>query len=312
MKYKIKKAEAGIRLDKFLVARLKGKTRGQAQNLIGAGLVLVGGKIASNHYPLKIGEEVEIKKERRTRSEERKLAVEPKIIFANREFIVVDKPAGLIVHGAPHIKGPTLADWLVKKYPELKKVGEDKSRPGIMHRLDKDVSGLLVVARTDKSFANLKRQFQKREVEKIYTALVYGAVAKENDQINFSLKRAAGGFRQAAIPAGYNFKENFTELREAFTEFRVLRRFVNYTLLEVKIKSGRKHQIRVHLFAYGYPLVGDNLYSTKKTREMNRKINLGRIFLAATSLSFRDSAGEKHSFRAPLPPELTEFLDRLN
>ncbi|MDD4901940.1 MAG: RluA family pseudouridine synthase [Patescibacteria group bacterium] len=309
MKYKITKENAGLRLDLFLVQKTK-KTRGQVQNLIGAGQVLVNGKVLSNHYALKEGEVVEIRKLENLKisKDKKEDHLKPEIVFANDEFIVVNKPAGLIVHGAPHIKGPTLADWLVKKYPELKKVGEDKTRPGIMHRLDKDVSGLLVIARTNKSFANLKKQFQKREVEKEYTALVYGAVAKENDKINFSLKRAAGGYRQAAVPARYDFKQNFSELREAFTEFQVLRRFVNYTMLAVKIKSGRKHQIRVHLFAYGYPLVGDNLYSTKKTRELNRKNNLGRIFLAASKLSFADLAGKKHSFRIGLPPELASFL----
>ncbi len=307
MKYKITKENVGSRLDLFLVKKIK-KTRGQAQKMIAGGQVFVNGKILSNHYALKEGEMIEVKSAKLKVKSKQERDFNVRVVYENREFIVVNKPAGLIVHGAPHIKGPTLADWLVKKYPELKKVGEDKTRPGIMHRLDKDVSGLLVIARTNESFANLKKQFQKRQVEKIYTALVYGAVAKENDQINFSLKRAAGGHRQAAVPEGYNFKENFLELREAFTEFRVLRRFVNYTLLEVKIKSGRKHQIRVHLFAYGYPLVGDNLYSTRKTREANRKFALGRIFLVSSQLSFSDLAGKRHSFRIELPPELSDFL----
>jgi 23S rRNA pseudouridine1911/1915/1917 synthase len=307
MKYTIKKDSVGKRLDLFLVQKTK-KSRGQVQQLIEAGAVLVNGKKLSNHYALKFGEEVEIKKEPKTKNKELGTVVEPEVVFANKEFIVVNKPAGLIVHGAPHIKTPTMADWLLKKYPGLKKVGEDKTRPGIMHRLDKDVSGLLVIARTNEAFVNLKKQFQKRKVEKIYTALVYGEVSKDEDKINFSLKRAAGGFRQAAVPLGYNFKEDFMELREAFTEFKVLKRLPNETLLEVKIKSGRKHQIRVHFFAYGHPLVGDNLYSTKKTREQNRKINLGRIFLVASKLSFTDLAGKKQAFSVEMPQELTDFL----
>jgi 23S rRNA pseudouridine1911/1915/1917 synthase len=306
MKFTIKKDSAGKRLDLFLVQKTK-KTRGQAQKLIEDGLALVDGKKLSNHYALKEGETIELKGAKAAKKSQ-EFGVEPEIVFANKEFIVVNKPAGLIVHGAPHIKGLTLADWLVKKYPELKKVGEDKTRPGIMHRLDKDVSGLLVVARTNDSFFNLKKQFQKREIEKGYTALVYGAIAKDNDKIDFSLKRSSGGHRQAAVPDGYDFKENFLELREAFTEFQVLRRFINYTLLAVKIKSGRKHQIRVHFFAYGHPLVGDNLYSTKKTREANRKIALGRIFLVSSRLAFTDLAGKKHSFGIDLPKELESFL----
>jgi 23S rRNA pseudouridine1911/1915/1917 synthase len=310
MKFKIKKENTGVRLDLFLVQKTK-KTRGQVQGMISAGRALVNGKVLSNHYALKEGEIVEVRSKNLEIKKDLALAKEPEIIFANKEFIVVNKPAGLVVHGAPHIKGPTLADWLVKKYPELKKVGEDKTRPGIMHRLDKDVSGLLVIARTNESFANLKKQFQNREVEKVYTALVYGTVAKENDKINFSLKRSAGGHRQAAVPEGYNFKENYLELREAYTEFHILRRLVNYTLLSVKIKSGRKHQIRVHLFAYGHPLVGDNLYSTRKTREANRKNNLGRIFLVSSKLSFADLGGKKHSFSIDLPKELENFLKEI-
>jgi 23S rRNA pseudouridine1911/1915/1917 synthase len=310
MKYTIKKDSAGKRLDLFLVQKTK-KTRGQVQQIISAGAVLVNGKNLSNHYALKIGEEVEIKSAKKSLKKNVKLANEPEIIFANQEFIVVNKPAGLIVHGAPHIKGATLADWLLKKYPELKKVGEDKTRPGIMHRLDKDVSGLLVIARTNDSFKNLKKQFQDRGVEKIYTALVYGNIAKDNDKIEFSLKRSAGGHRQAAVPEGYNFKENFLELREAYTEFQIIKRLINYTLLSVKIKSGRKHQIRVHLFAYGFPLVGDNLYSTKYTRAENRKINLNRIFLVSSKLSFTDLSGKRQSFSVELPSELADFLKTL-
>lgn len=312
MKYEIKKGQAGARLDLFLVNKTK-KTRGEVQKIIAGGGVLVDGKIKSNHYALKEGEAVELKSQKPEAGREKKIdsALEPKIIFANKEFIVVNKPSGLIVHGAPHIKEPTLADWLIKKYPAIKKVGEDKARPGIMHRLDKDASGLMVIARTNEAFKSLKKQFQSRLVEKEYTALVYGSIAKETDKINFSLKRSAGGHRQAAVPEGYNFKENFLELREAFSEFKVIKRFVNYTLLSVRISSGRKHQIRVHMFAYGCPLVGDDLYSTKKTREMNHKNNLGRIFLVASKLSFRDLSGVKQSFAIELPPELENFLSEL-
>jgi 23S rRNA pseudouridine1911/1915/1917 synthase len=310
MKYKVKTGDAGSRLDLFLVKKTK-KTRGQIQQQIESGAVLVDGKKMSNHYALKVGEELEIKSAKDFLKKSKEFLVEPEIVFENKEFIIVNKPSGLIVHGAPHIKQPTLADWLVKKFPELKKVGEDKARPGIMHRLDKDVSGLLVIARTNDSFANLKKQFKNREIEKEYTALVYEPVSKDNDKIIFSLKRSAGGHRQAAVPEGYNFKDNFLELREAYTEFRVLKRTINYTLMAVKIMSGRKHQIRVHLFAYGHPLVGDNLYSTKKTREQNRKHNLGRIFLVSSKLSFKDLAGKKQSFSVELPQQLKDFLQTI-
>jgi len=305
---KVKEKNNSQRLDLFLVEKIK-KTRGEVQKLIKEGGVLIDGKIKSNHYALKNGEIITIKNEKskiKKSFKEGELGV--KVVYENDEFLVVDKPAGLIVHGAPHIKGPTLADWLLKKYPAIKNVGENKARPGIMHRLDKDASGLMVIAKNNEAFRNLKKQFQARIVEKEYTALVYGTIAKETGKISFSIKRSAGGHRQAAVPEGYNFKEKFLELREAFSEFKVIKRFVNYTMLAVKIASGRKHQIRVHLFAYGYPLVGDNLYSTKKTREMNRKNKLSRIFLVASRLSFEDLSGKKRFFAVNLPPELEKFL----
>ncbi|HTW96414.1 MAG TPA: RluA family pseudouridine synthase [Candidatus Methylomirabilis sp.] len=311
MKFAIKKIDSGKRLDVYLTEKLKGKSRGEVQALIAAGGVLISGLSKNKHYRLKENEVVEVKIAKQMIKKNPASKNAPEVIFANKEFLVVNKPAGLIVHGAPHIKQPTLADWLVKKYPALKKVGEDRVRPGIMHRLDKDASGLMVIARTNESFKNLKKQFQRREVEKNYVALVYGVIRKDEDRITFPLRRSSRGYRQAAVPDRYNFRENFSELREAITEIKVARRFANHTLLTVKILSGRKHQIRTHLFAYGYPLVGDDLYSTKKTRAENRKNNLGRIFLVAQQLGFRDLAGRKHHFTVPLPVALENFLKKL-
>ncbi|MEI7513642.1 MAG: pseudouridine synthase, partial [bacterium] len=116
-------------------------------------------------------------------------------IQENEEFIIINKPAGLLVHGANHLEEETLADLLLEKYPEIKKVGDDPIRPGIVHRLDKLASGLMVVARTQKSFDNLKEQFQKRTVKKYYTALVYGQIAKDKDEINFPILRSSKGYK---------------------------------------------------------------------------------------------------------------------
>ncbi len=230
-----------------------------------------------------------------------------KKIFEDKNFLVINKPAGLLVHGADHIKEPTLADQLLKKYPELIKIGEDPIRPGIMHRLDKQVSGLMVITKTQAYFDHLKKQFQDRTIIKIYTALVYGKIEKDEDEINFPIQRSSKGHKMAALP--FTTKGKFTEEgRQAITEFEVIKRFINYTLLKVKIKTGRTHQIRVHLSAYGHPVVGDDLYSTKKTREKNKKLNLGRIFLVATKLSFTDLDKEQKTFIIELPEELKNFL----
>jgi 23S rRNA pseudouridine1911/1915/1917 synthase len=233
------------------------------------------------------------------------------IIYENSDFLVINKPAGLLVHGADHIKETSLADQLLAAYPALARVGEDSRRPGLMHRLDKSASGLMVIAKKQNVFDHLKGQFQARRVEKIYTALVHGKISKDEGEINFPICRSVKGSRMAALPAT-DKGEQQTAGRQAITEFTVAKRFVNYTFLKVKIKTGRTHQIRVHLSAYGYPVVGDDLYGTRKTKTKNQKLGLGRIFLVADELSFTDLAGQKHSFSIPLPPELSHFLEKLN
>lgn len=246
------------------------------------------------------------------------------IIYEDENCLVINKPAGLAVHGGGNIKEETLVDWLIDKYPEIKNVGEDLNRPGIVHRLDMDVSGLMVIAKNNESFQDLKRQFKERKTEKEYSALVYGKVSKDGDLINFPIKRSKDGNKMAALPK--NTEElltrrhpknrdkgnigGFFKAREAITEFTVIQRFVNYTLLKIRIKTGRTHQIRVHFFAYGHPLVGDDLYFTKKTKDKNAKINLGRVFLVASRLSFTDRKGEKKEFKIDLPDELIKKLPK--
>ncbi len=311
MKYKINEERAGQRLDKFLSQKDPKQSRSSLQKMIEEGFVLVDGIKKSNHYSLKEGETVEIKKAT-AKTKKNPVDFDIEIVFENDDFLVVNKPAGLIVHGAEHIKSPTLADWLVKKYPKIKKVGENELRPGIMHRLDKDASGLLVIAKNNETFFHLKKSFQERTVEKEYTALVYGQVQKDEGQIDFPLKRATTGHRQAAVPSGWDDIEDAGKLKEAFTEFKVIKRYLNNTLLSVKIKSGRKHQIRAHFYAFGHPLVGDDLYGTRKTKELNKRNSPGRIFLSAVKLSFTDKDGEKHSFSCDLAPELESFLKTIS
>ena len=233
-----------------------------------------------------------------------------KTIFNNNEFLIVNKPAGFLTHGSDRIKEETLADQLMADYPELKKIGDDPYRPGIIHRLDRLVSGLLVIARTQASFDNLKTQFQKRTITKKYTALVYGRIDKDEDKINFLIKRSTKGYKMAAIPVTSKGKKT-TNGRIAITYFIITKRYINYTLLKVKIKTGRTHQIRCHLAAYSHPLVGDDIYSTKKTRIKNKKLDCQRIFLVADELSFRDLAGRQHKFTVNLPANLKNFLKQI-
>lgn len=320
-KFKIKIKQVGQRLDKFLTENLPDFSRSQIQKLIKQGGITMNGKIVSSHYSLRKDDEIKIgqtdsglAKGGFSESQGKKLNFSfPEIIAETDEYLVVNKPTGLVMHGADSTGEESLAEILVKKYPAIKKIGEDPNRPGIVHRLDKGVSGLAVIARTQDSFDNLKSQFQKRIVKKEYTALVFGLISKGEDEISFPIKRSRDGYRMAAMPVTNRGEKNLGQLgsRRAITEFEVIKKFINYTLLKIKIKTGRTHQIRVHMLSYGHPIVGDDLYSTKRTREQNKKLNLGRIFLVADKLSFYDLAGEKQTFTLELPGELKEVLKKV-
>ena len=214
-----------------------------------------------------------------------------------------------MTHNSKHNQeDESLADLVLKKYPEIDGVGEGEMRAGIVHRLDKNVSGLIVVARTQVMFDALKKQFQERVIEKVYTALVYGKIEKEYDSIAFPIERSTKGYKMAAKPMGTELTGG---VREALSEFEVIRRFINYTLVSVRIKTGRTHQIRCHLTAYGCPIVGDDVYSTAKTRIANKKLSLGRVFLHSTKLGFRDLDGEKVELESKLPLELEDLLNKV-
>jgi 23S rRNA pseudouridine1911/1915/1917 synthase len=242
----------------------------------------------------------------------------PEIIFEDANYLVINKPAGLIVHGGSGIKERVLTDLIIERYPQIKEVGEDDLRPGIVHRLDKEVSGVMVIAKTQEAFLSLKKQFKNRDIYKEYLALAHGKLPRDEGEINFPIKRAKDGYKMAAIP--YNsqtllkretLKNRDTgniialeKARSAVTLFKVIKQFINFAYLSIRIKTGRTHQIRVHFHAYGHPLVGDNLYYTSKTKAKNAKIKLGRIFLVANNLSFKNLEGEILNFKIDLPVEL--------
>lgn len=246
-----------------------------------------------------------------------------KIIFENENVLVINKPAGLIVHKSASSTEKTLADYLVEAYPQLVDVGEDPARPGIVHRLDKGASGLMVVAKNNQAFQHLKKQFKNRTVKKEYLALAHGKIIKDEGFILFPIIRAKAGHKMAALPMSTrNDKQKLSnrdqgnivalgKSREAITEFNVEKRWPHLTLLKVNIKTGRTHQIRVHFAAYGNPLLGDDLYGTAKTKVKNKKINLNRIFLVAQKLKFTDLDGEKLEFKIEPPVELKNFLEKL-
>jgi len=286
----------GERLDRFLTKALPNFSRSRIQRAILAGRVLLDGKKVAVHHFLKGGEVVVWREEEK--NEARVPVAHVSILAEEKDFLVVDKPAGLAVHPGAGVKPPTLVDSILRDYPEVAIVGE-KDRPGIVHRLDKDVSGAMLVARTETGYEFLKRAFETRRVEKIYQALVGGNVRGESGAISRLIARSARRPRMAARPAGQAGKE-------ALTHWRVLKRFRNATLLEVKIETGRTHQIRAHLLSIGHPIIGDKLYG--RARE---KSGLPRLFLHSVSIGFIAPDGVTKKYETELPAALSNYLSGL-
>lgn len=301
---RVDQAEAGERLDKFLVRHLPGLSRSQIKKLIAAGAVVVNHKPVTAHRIVKAGETVSVKTESITVIEQpiAHPPPSPSILFENDSILVINKPAGLVVHPGAGVHEPTLVDWLRQHVPTIANVGDDPAvRPGIVHRLDRDVSGVMVIAKTPAAFKHLKAQFQERSVGKEYLALVHGVPKNSSGTIDFRIdrsKRMHG--RMATRPAS-------GEGREARTHYAVERIVKNNALLRVTIETGRTHQIRVHLKALGHPIVGDPVYTTKPFRRQRHA--LPRPFLHAERLRLNDLDGTTREFTAPLPEDLRRFLN---
>ncbi|MFY9462520.1 MAG: RluA family pseudouridine synthase [Candidatus Sungiibacteriota bacterium] len=229
--------------------------------------------------------------------------MQPSVIYEDKNFIVVNKPAGLPVHAGGSVKSGTLVEWLIEKYPEIKKVGDDpKVRPGIVHRLDKETSGVMVVARTQESFETLKNLFKTRQVVKKYFALVKGRIAKKSGVIELPIGTLkTHGVKRTVL------QKHAKNIKAALTAFRVLERFADSTLVEVSPKTGRMHQIRVHFASIGHPVLGDRLYGGKSSM----MAGLERQFLHASSLSFSYPAGRRFTFEAAMPEDIKTFLGEL-
>jgi len=306
MLIKIKPENKNQRLDKFLTAKLP-ISRSQIQKLIKAGDILVNNKKSSVHNFLQPDDQIDIpNKEIKNLTTEKKLEsnkkIKFKIVYEDDNILVIDKPAGLLVHPTEKMEPDTLVNGLLAKYPEIKNVGDDKLRPGIVHRLDKAVSGLILVCKTQKAFDYFKNLFQKRKIKKIYTALVHGQMERPEGEINLPIERAKGKGKMAVKSISQGGKE-------AITKYTVIKQFKNFSLLEVEILTGRTHQIRAHLNAIQHPIVGDILYKQKWVKE---SLDLDRPFLHSTILSFKNLDGKKLEFKSKLPTKLKKVLNELN
>lgn len=310
--FKIDKEIAGQRLDVFLTKNLD-TTRSQIQKMIRSNQIQINSENPKKlGHRLKDKDEIEVlekilptkKIKEEIKEEESKNTPDIKIITEEKDYLIIDKPTGLLSHSTLKMESKAVSEILLKKYPEIRQVGEDPARPGIVHRLDKDASGLMVVARNNDMFEHLKKQFKLREVDKEYEVLVHGQVEAESGEINFRLKRSKSG-RMSALPLGkYSGKE-------ALTEYKIKKRFINFTLLKVKIHTGRMHQIRAHMLAFNHPVVGDKIYFQKNKKNLEWDELIHRLFLHCTSLGFKNLAGEKIKYEIDTPNELEVFLEKI-
>jgi 23S rRNA pseudouridine1911/1915/1917 synthase len=306
--FRVAETDAGTRLDAYLVARISDWSRSRIQRLIEDGDVLVSGRTAKPSYKLRARDEIEAELTPPASAEFTPENIPLEIVYEDDDLVVVNKPAGMVVHPAAGISAGTLANALAFHFRQLS-THAGRARPGIVHRLDRDTSGLIVVAKTESAHENLADQFRARLVFKSYVALVHGRVQDESGSIDQAIARdPRNRTRMAVVRAG----------RPSLSLYRVRRRFDRFTLLDVEIKTGRTHQIRVHLQWLKHPVVGDAVYGDGRDKtvqdvRVRSTINaLNRQFLHAEKLGFHHPrTNEGLRFTAPLPKELAGLLDEL-
>jgi len=295
--------QADARLDAFLASQIEGWSRARLQRLIENEDVLVNGKPSKPSYKLRAHDKVEVELIAPATAVFTPENIPVEIVYEDETLVVVNKPAGLVVHPAAGTPSGTLANALAYHFQQLP---GSNIRPGIVHRLDRDTSGLVVVAKTEAALENLSDQFRDRTVYKSYVALVHGRVSPDSGKIDQPLARdPANRTRMAVVRGG----------RNALTLYRVRQAYERFTLLDVELKTGRTHQIRVHLAWLKYPVVGDETYgggrdNTIPDPQLRARIrNLKRHFLHAEKLAFtHPKTGEVVKFQSPLTTDLADLL----
>lgn len=305
--FKIGPDDVGVRLDAFLASQIEGWSRARLQRVIEAEDVLVNAKPSKPSYKLREHDELEVELTIPATTSFTPEAIPIEIVYEDDTLVVVNKPAGLVVHPAAGIHSGTLANALAYHFQQLPNASS--VRPGIVHRLDRDTSGLLVIAKTESALENLSDQFRDRSVYKSYVALVHGRVPSDSGRIEEPLARDRSNRTRMAVVRGG---------RSALSIYRVNLRFNRFTLLDVELKTGRTHQIRVHLAWFKHPVVGDETYgggrdNTIQNPKLKSQIrSLGRQFLHAEKLAFaHPKTGERVLYQSPLPPELSHLLTEI-
>ena len=291
-------ADAGRRLDVAVQARMPDFSRSRVQEWIKAGRVTVNGGAARASATLRAGDVVDAEPAAPPPLRAQAEDIPLRVLYEDADLVAVDKPAGMVVHAGAGVHAGTLVNALLHRFAALSGVGGDV-RPGIVHRLDRFTSGVLLVAKNDAAHHALAAQFAGRQVEKTYLALVEGEVRQERGRIEKPIARDP--VRRVRMTA------RLATGRAAWSEYRVARRFPGFTLLEVRIGTGRTHQIRVHLSSIGHPVAGDRLYGARAHPPAQPEP--GRYFLHAHRIRFRQpSTGGEIELVSPLPADLEQWL----
>jgi 23S rRNA pseudouridine1911/1915/1917 synthase len=286
--------DAGKRLDQMVHERLPQFSRARIQDWVKSGRVLVNGARERASHRVRAGDAIDVEPAEAPPLNATPEAIPLAVLYEDQDMVAIDKPAGMVVHAGAGVRSGTVVNALLHRFGALSLVA-GALRPGIVHRLDRFTSGVLLVAKNDAAHHRLAAQFSGRRVEKVYLALVHGKVKQESGRIERPIARDP--VRRTRMTA------RLDRGRAAWSEYRVLRRFARFTLLEVRIGTGRTHQIRVHLSSIGHSVVGDSLYGAPA---------LPRFFLHARRITFQSPAtGEDVTVEAPLPPELNDIISRL-
>ena len=289
---------AGLRLDAYIAESIENLSRTAVKRLIENGEIKVNNCIQKVSYKVQISDEIEINIPEAKNIDLKAQDIPVEVVYEDSDIIVVNKPKGLVVHPANGNWDGTLVNAIMAICKDsLSGIGGE-IRPGIVHRLDKDTSGLLIIAKNDEAHLKMSNQIKDREVKKIYYALVRGVISENEATINMPIGRSTKDRKKMAVTKNG---------KEAITHFKVLERFNKYTLLEVKIDTGRTHQIRVHLSEIGYPVVGDEVYSNGKN-----EFGVHGQLLHAKSLDFKHPiTGKEMHLEAELPTEFLNVLEKL-
>ncbi len=321
--YTVEASDAGKRFDAFLAERIENWSRSKLQKLIDDGDATVNQKPAKSSFKLRAGDEIEVELTEQPAADFAPEDIALNVVYEDEFLAVINKPAGMVVHPGAGISSGTLANALAHRFKvqssefkvedgldEQARIDDIKLKIGIVHRLDKDTSGLMVVAKNELIHERLSEQFREREVFKSYVALVHGAIAGKEGTIDQPIAREKHNRTRMAIRA---------HGRNAVSVWKLRKRFEKFTLLNVEIKTGRTHQIRVHLMSVNHPVVGDGTYNGGRDKTVKDVIvrqaiaDLNRFFLHAERLHFtHPNTSERMEFYVPMPPELKNLVELIS